>query len=206
MRIGIDFDNTVVSYDELFHRVALERNLIPRELAATKRSVRDHLRQAGKEDIWTELQGYVYGARMEDAAAYPGAMAFFGWARTAGVSLAIVSHKTRYPFLGHPYDLHEAARGWVDKFLIHAADPLITMHEVYFELTKGEKLARIAQLELDYFIDDLPEILLAEEFPRRTIRVLFDPDRTHAVDPRMVAFSEWDSLTGYLEHKWKNRG
>ena len=206
MRIGIDFDNTVVSYDELFHRVALERNLVPRELPAAKLSVRDYLRQAGKEGIWTELQGYVYGARMEDAVAYPGVIVFFAWARAAGVSLAIVSHKTRYPFLGHPYDLHEAARGWVNKFLIGGADPLIAAHDVYFEFTKSEKLARIAQLDLDYFIDDLPEILLAEDFPGRTGRILFDPDGTHAADARMVSFSEWDRINGYLQGKWKTRG
>ncbi len=206
MRIGIDFDNTVVGYDELFHRVALERNLIPSELPATKLSVRDYLRQAGKENIWTEMQGYVYGARMEDAVAYPGAIAFIAQARAAGVSLAIVSHKTRYPFLGHPYDLHEAARGWVNKFLFGAADTLIAANEVYFELTKREKLARIAQLELDYFIDDLPEILLAENFPGRTGRILFDPDGIHPADARMANFSGWDRIYGYLASKWKTRG
>lgn len=206
MRIGIDFDNTVVSYDELFHRVALERNLVPRELPATKLSVRDYLRQAGKEDIWTEIQGYVYGARMADAVAYPGVMVFFAWARAAGVSLVIVSHKTRHPFLGHPYDLHEAAHGWVNKFLVGETDPLIEACDVYFELTKREKLARIVQLELDYFIDDLPEILLAEDFPGGTGRILFDPDGNHPVDARMVSFSEWDRITGYLEGKWKTQG
>jgi hypothetical protein len=206
VRIGIDFDNTVVSYDELFHRVALERDLVPRELLATKLSVRDYLRQAGKEDIWTAIQGYVYGARMEDAVAYPGVMVFFAWARAAGVSLAIVSHRTRHPFLGHPYDLHEAARGWVNKFLVGKADPLIQAYDVYFELTKSAKLARIAQLDLDYFIDDLPEILLAEDFPGGTGRILFDPDGNHPVDARMVSFSEWDRITAYLEGKWKTQG
>lgn len=206
MRIGVDFDNTVVSYDELFHRVALERNLVPRELPATKVSVRDYLRQAGKEDIWTEIQGYVYGARTEDAVAYPGVIVFFARARAAGVSLAIVSHKTRHPFLGYPYDLHESARGWVNKFLIGNADPLIAAHDVYFELTQSEKLARIARLELDYFIDDLPEILLAEDFPGGTGRILFDPDGNHPVDARMASFSEWERITGYLEAKWKNQG
>jgi hypothetical protein len=202
LRIGIDFDNTIVSYDELFHRVALERNLVPTGLPATKLSVRDYLRQASKEDTWTELQGYVYGARMEDAVAYPGVIDFFEWARAAGVSLAIVSHKTRHPFLGRAYDLHEAARGWVNKFLLGEADPLIDTHDVYFELTKSEKIARIARLELDYFIDDLPEILIAENFPGCTGRILFDPDANHPVDARMAVFSEWNQINGYLHSKW----
>ena len=205
MRIGIDFDNTVVSYDELFHRVALERSLVPHDLPATKLSVRDYLRQAGEEDSWTALQGYVYGARMEEAVAYPGVTAFFDSARAAGVFLAIVSHKTRHPFLGYPYDLHQAARGWVSKFLNGEPDPLIEARDVHFELTKDAKLARIAQLELDYFIDDLPEILLAEDFPDRTGRILFDPDGNHPADARMACFSGWDRITGYLEGKWKTQ-
>ena len=169
MRIGVDFDNTIVSYDALFHRVALERNLIPSDLPSTKLSVRDYLRQAGKEDIWTEVQGYVYGARMDDAVAYPGAIDFFAWARTEGIDLAIVSHKTRYPFLGHPYNLHDAAREWVTRLLIDRPRPLINEADVYFELTKQEKLARISGLSLDFFIDDLPEILLADGLDRKSV-------------------------------------
>jgi hypothetical protein len=125
VRIGVDFDNTIVSYDALFHRVALERDLIPRELPQTKLSVRDYLRRAGKEDAWTEIQGYVYGARMDDAIAYSGAIDFLAWAREERRDLVIVSHRTRRPFLGHPYDLHDAARKWVHKFLIDRPQPLI---------------------------------------------------------------------------------
>ena len=33
MRIGVDFDNTLVCYDGVFHRAALERGLIPSDLA-----------------------------------------------------------------------------------------------------------------------------------------------------------------------------
>ena len=51
LRVGIDFDNTIVCYDEIFHRVALERELIPRDTPKNKESVRDYLRQVGKEPI-----------------------------------------------------------------------------------------------------------------------------------------------------------
>ena len=36
MRIGIDFDNTIVSYDELFYQIAQEKKLIPAELPVNK--------------------------------------------------------------------------------------------------------------------------------------------------------------------------
>src|SRR3954469_4930214 len=104
MRIGIDFDNTLVSYDALFHRVGLEQQAIPADLARNKVAVRDHLRSVGLEPVWTEMQGTVYGARMDEAQAYPGAIDFLHWASHQGIELCIVSHKTRHPFIGPKHD------------------------------------------------------------------------------------------------------
>lgn len=199
MRIGIDFDNTIVSYDGVFYRVAVEQDLVPPTLAKTKLAVRNWLREAGKEDVWTQMQGYVYGARMNDAEAYPGSLAFLGWARSAGLPVAIISHKTKYPFLGPQYDLHEAARGWVETFLRDGAGPLVTAENVYFETTKENKWARIASTESSHFIDDLPEILFADSFPSGVTRILFDPDSHHGSfgDTAMVAHS-WADIHRYF--------
>ena len=57
MLIGLDFDNTIVRYDRLFHRLRRERGLIPDHLPVSKRAIRDHLRASGREEEWTELQG-----------------------------------------------------------------------------------------------------------------------------------------------------
>jgi len=71
VRIGIDFDNTIVCYDTLFRQVALEQGLIPADLPENKGAVRDYLRTAGMEDRWTAMQGDVYGKRMNEACAFP---------------------------------------------------------------------------------------------------------------------------------------
>ena len=147
MLIGLDFDNTIVSYDGLFHQVALEKLLIPASLPKSKLAVRDYLRGVNKEDAWTEMQGYVYGARMDDATAYAGAIEFMSLAAQGGISLAIVSHKTRHPFLGPKYDLHEAARSWVTNKLV--ARKLMDPDQVYFELTKDDKIRRVAEIGCD---------------------------------------------------------
>ena len=94
MLIGLDFDNTIVRYDRLFHRLAAERGLIPPDLPATKQSVRDFLRTAGREEEWTELQGIAYGPRITDAEPWPGVRAFLRWCHTAGVRVAVVSLMT----------------------------------------------------------------------------------------------------------------
>lgn len=200
MRIGLDFDNTIVSYDQLFYKVAREQELVPPEIPVNKLAVRDHLRKIGQEDRWTEMQGLVYGARMDEALAYAGVLEFMRLARSAGHTLMIVSHKTRYPFLGPQYDLHAAARGWIEHHLLADGEALIPASHIYFELTKQEKLARIGHCQCDVFIDDLPEILLAEGFPAAVERVLFDPERHHAETALsdLKQFSSWAGIAEYL--------
>ena len=114
MHIGIDFDNTIVCYDALFHRVCLEKGLITPNIPANKSDVRNYLRRIGKEDAWTEMQGYVYGARMSEASPYPGVIEFVTASLRAGTPVSIISHKTRHPFIGPQYDLHQSARDWLD--------------------------------------------------------------------------------------------
>ena len=138
MRIGLDFDNTIVNYDHVFHLVAREGGHVPVDLPRGKLSVRDFLRRAGKEEIWTEMQGYVYGARMSDAVPYPGAVDFMRWAGGAGHELRIISHKTRHPYLGVKYDLHRSAREWVGQVLHTNGRPLISPEHVFFDLTIAE--------------------------------------------------------------------
>lgn len=200
MRIGLDFDNTIVSYDALFHKVAREQDVVPSDTPVNKVAVRDYLRKIGSEEVWTEMQGYVYGARMDEALAYPGVIEFLRWAGQAGHDLAIVSHKTKHPFLGPQYDLHAAARAWVEQHLSENGSPLIPAGQVFFELTKEEKLARIADFGCDVFLDDLPEILQAIGFPASTRRILFDPEGHHtaAALPGIFVVQSWDGFAQCL--------
>lgn len=193
--LGIDFDNTIVSYDGVFHRVALERGCIPSSVGVSKVAVRDWLRQTGKEEIWTEMQGHVYGARMRDADLYPGVREVLAAARDTGLVVSIVSHKTRYPFLGEKHDLHAAARAWVEEFLRDDAGPFVEPDRIFFETTKEAKWARIGAADVSHFVDDLPEILLSEHFPADVEKILFDPDRHHGdLGPGVTIIHGWDEL------------
>lgn len=204
MRIGIDFDNTLVTYDALFHRVALDQQVIPADLAKTKVAVRDYLRRIDREPVWTEMQGTVYGARMDEAQAYPGAIEFLRWARAEGIELCIVSHKTRHPFIGPKHDLHQAARRWVERHLAGTPHPLVAPASVFFELTKEEKLARIAASGCQYYIDDLPEILLAPGFPAHVQRILFDPDAHHVAEPPLLGMPSWAEIRSFFVHECRS--
>ena len=184
MLIGVDFDNTIVCYDGLFHKVAREGSHIPADLPVNKSEVRNYLRRAGKEDIWTEMQGYVYGARMSEAAPFPGVKKFFNFCKEAGIPIRIISHKTRHPFLGEKYDLHQAATRWLEEQGFFDDEGIAMSREhVFFELTKQEKLQRIGLCQCTCFIDDLPEFLSETGFPEGVHRVLFDPNHLYPSEP-----------------------
>lgn len=199
MIIGIDFDNTIVCYDGIFHRVALERGLIPEDLPQDKKSVRDYLRQIGREPDWTEMQGYVYGPRLIDAQPYPGVLEFFRSAVKAGIELRIISHKTKHPFLGEPYNLHTAAWGWLEANGFF--DPTrigIQREQVFLELTKEAKHQRIETAGCTLFIDDLPEFLLDAAFPCEVDRILFDPCSNAAHEGPLRSFQSWQQISSAL--------
>jgi hypothetical protein len=199
--IGVDFDNTIVRYDELFHRLACEKRLIPAHVPVSKEQVRDYLRADNREDDWTELQGYVYGARMHEAAAFPGVLEFFAEAVQRGIDIAIISHKTRHPYIGEQYDLHQAARHWLE--INGFFDPSrigLQPHRVFFEETKAGKLERIGQQRCSHFIDDLPELLREEAFPTATKWILFRPEGGEVVDEEdfFAVLSDWQQLAEFV--------
>ena len=203
MRIGIDFDNTIACYDGVFHAAALERGLIPADIGRDKNSVRDHLNGAGRVDDFTELQGYIYGARMDLVAPYPGFAEFIAAARKAGHELFIVSHKTRHPILGPKHDMHAAARGFLAaRGLVGDQASQIDPARVFFELTKEDKVARAAALHCEVFVDDLPEILAMPGFPDGMRRILFDPENQfeNSRDParHFVRSASWAAITADL--------
>lgn len=176
VRIGIDFDNTIICYDKVFAAVARQRGLVPEDWEGVKTDVRDHLRsREGGEQAWQGLQGYVYGKGIGGAEVYPGVREFLAACRQAGAKVYIVSHKTRY---GHQdpdsTDLREAARSWLrETGLIDVADAALSADDVYFENTQAGKVDRLASLKLDVFIDDLADVFEQPHFPTTTRSILF---------------------------------
>lgn len=190
MIIGLDFDNTIVCYNKIFHNLAVTKGLIPKELPAHKLAIRDYLRNANQELLWTLMQGEVYGTQMSEAEPYPFVAQFISNAQSNGHTIFIVSHKTKYPFMGPKWDLHEPAKAWIKSNIT------VKEGQVFLEPTKESKLARIAELQCDCFIDDLPEILTDALFPVSTSPILFDPDNSHSKLklPTIEVHQSWESI------------
>ena len=199
IRLGLDFDNTLIRYDELFHKVAKEQGLITDSVQPQKNKIRDHLRQKGIENEWTKLQGEIYGNRILEAVAWEGILETLEALQEKRVELYIISHKTKVPYLGPAYDLHAAARNWLAKQEFFSEQGLHWRDEkVYFELTKADKIQRIQQLGCTHFVDDLPEIL--EMLPPSVKGIFFRPEvATETAEPSWPVLREWSELPDLLQ-------
>jgi hypothetical protein len=197
MRIGLDFDNTMIRYDDVFRQAAKERGLLPADFAGSKQQVRDAIRRLPEGELkWQALQGHVYGKGIESAALFPGVPDFLRRARAHGDTVLVVSHKTEY---GHfdpdKTNLRQAAMQWMEGqgfFTVHGFS-MIPDH-IHFTLTRSEKLSRIADLKCDIFIDDLQEVLSDPGFPSSVRRILFSEQVEMADDLPYAVCRDWPSI------------
>lgn len=190
-KIGIDFDNTIVDYDLAFYLAAIEKKLIPEKITKTKKSVRDYLRSIDNEDAWTELQGYMYGKRMDLAKPFDGFDLFLK--NQTNNQVYIISHKTIHPYIGPKYNLHTEAIIWLLKQSFYTKDL-----KYYFETTLEKKLKKIEELNCDFFIDDLPEVLLEKEFPKNVKKILFDPNNQYDNSNLYHRSNSWNQILSFL--------
>jgi hypothetical protein len=109
----------------------------------------------------------------------------------------IISHKTIYPARGPQYNLHDAAKGWIEQRGLTAKFG-ISMDDCFFVDTLAEKLSKISECGCDYFIDDLVEVLINPEFPKGIRKVLYSSDPDCDLPEDIVNCSSWDEIHGFI--------
>jgi hypothetical protein len=199
LRIGIDFDNTIITYDEVFSAVAKCRGLVDAEFSGRKQALRNKIRllPAG-ELLWQSLQGHVYGKGISEARMIAGVDAFLRRCRAEGCAVAIVSHKTEFGQHDPDHvDLRKAALDWMAANGLFGGDLAIPAENVYFEGSREEKLARIEALRLTHFIDDLEEVLTHPAFPPNVKRILFAGEESPAAAP-YTSCSAWRDIEAQI--------
>jgi hypothetical protein len=198
---GIDFDNTLVTYDELLAKIASERGLLDCRAADTKKSIRDRMRRLPNGEIeWQKCQALLYGPRIGEAKLIPGVQRFFKLARLRGLRIYVVSHKTEFSsFDTTGVSLRERALAWMAGNRFFEPDGLdLTPSDVFFANTRQQKIEYIARLRCTHFIDDLEETFLDDTFPVDTVRVLYEPARQTAAPAGIQLMRTWQQINDYF--------
>jgi len=199
--IGIDFDNTVASYDEPMHRLAVEWGLISAQLPRNKKVIRDTIRALPDgESKWRGLQTYSYGPGMRDARPMKGVKEFLADCRTRRIPVWIVSHKTEFANFGDPtVNLRAAALDWMEREGLLDSDAFgIGRERIFFEDTREEKIARIKSLGITHFIDDLEETFCEAAFPGDVVKILFAPHEPGLNSNGWTSFATWPQIQRHL--------
>ena len=194
MLIGLDFDNTLACYNDVFSLEAKKEGLVSENWEGSKNDLKLHLDnlQDGQTK-WQKIQGKVYGPSMQKAILFPGVARFLLRCKLEGHRVFIISHKTKY---GH-FDetktlLRDAALKWMDSqgFFI---DNLygINKKNIFFANTQSEKVAIINSLNLDVFIDDLDEIFLNHDFPEIK-KILFNQSSLNQSNAEL--YNNWSDI------------
>lgn len=201
MIIGIDFDNTIASYDELMHRLAVERGLIPADLPRNKKLIRDTIRALPEgEANWRWLQTWSYGPGMRDARPMDGVKDFLASCKERAIPVWIVSHKTEYANFGNPsVNLRSAALGWLaQQGFVDSPQFGVGSGRIVFEETREEKIGRIRALGITHFVDDLEETFLEESFPSGVKRILYAPGSPSGGSGQWLSFRTWQEIQRHL--------
>jgi len=200
MKIGLDFDNTIASYELVFPEVAKKCGLVEKNWLGTRKELRDWLRnQPGGKLEWQKLQGLVYGRYMSKAELFPNVANFLLRCKRMNIELYIVSHKTEYGhFDADRVPLRKAALKWMkSKDFFNERKFGISSNAVFFSNTREEKVEQISDLQLDAFVDNLEEVYCEPNFPSGIKKILFGTEscKTNNYD---VACSNWTEISREL--------
>jgi hypothetical protein len=175
--IGIDFDNTIICYDEVFHRLAVEAGLVAPESPRKQKAVREAARRSPEGDLaWQRLQGQAYGPRIQEATPAPGALAFLEKCRAAALEIHIISHKTQHASIDPSHtDLQMAARGWLAQHGFFSEATGLDSRHFHCGATRAAKIDWIRETRCTHFVDDLEETFREQEFPASVQAILYAP-------------------------------
>lgn len=196
--LGIDFDNTIASYGDLLHRLALSWRLIHPGVKKDKNEIRDHVRRLDHgETYWQKLQGAVYGPQISQATLADGVQSFFRTCTEHGCKVYIVSHKTEYAAHDESHtNLRVAAIAWMTGHRFFEPDGFgLSRTDVFFEATARAKLLRIRSLKCTHVIDDLAETFLGESLPPEVVKIRYNPNGLESSQRGVKIASSWQEIT-----------
>lgn len=202
MRIGIDFDNTIICYDQVFCNLAKTWALVEDDYQGTKSELKARIQALPEGDlVWQKLQGKAYGEYITQAEMFAGFKDFIAACNADdNVEVFIVSHKTEFGHFDEKrISLRDASRQWLrDQGFFTTPGQQIPLTNVYFETTREEKIERIKALKCTHFIDDLIEVLDSPLFPNNVERYLFQSQLDGEQAKAIKCYSNWNDIKNVI--------
>jgi hypothetical protein len=202
MRIGIDFDNTIICYDQVFCNLAQSWQLVEASYQGSKSELKARIQALPDGDlVWQKLQGKACGELINQAEMFAGFKDFIAACNAdKNIEVFIVSHKTEFGHFDEKrISLRDASRQWLrEQGFFTTPGQQIPETNVFFETTREEKIERIKELKCTHFIDDLIEVLGSPLFPNDIERYLFQSqlDGEHA--KAIKSYSNWADIKNVI--------
>ena len=201
IHLGIDFDNTIVLYDQIFFDLAFKKKYIDDQTLPTKKHIREKMIKNKLEEKFTEMQGEIYGKLIAKSKVQEGIISSLRNLLSSGVKISIVSHKTKYPIKGYKYNLHDAALMWLEKNKFFDEKYIgLKRENIYFEATIEEKVKRIKTIRCTHYIDDLEKIL--NRLDDKIIKILFSKEEINRkIGSPYKILNNWNELYDIIKNK-----
>lgn len=156
IRFGFDLDNTLIDYSASVLKYCQINNL---KKCDNINELKQLLRKSNiNNNAWQVAQCWLYTSGLDYANFSEGAIDFIYHLLKKNIEIYIVSHKTEFtPNFCERKNLRDSAVTWLKNSEI--VNVLPDFKNLYFESTRQEKIAQINRLNLDFFVDDLFEVL-----------------------------------------------
>jgi hypothetical protein len=168
--IGFDLDNTIINYDMSAQKYGQKIGL---EGVRSISELKSKLKVGGLTvDEWTRAQSWIYGEGIAHATVQCDLLPLLEKLADRKYSIHVVSHKTEFgPRQFGSVPFVEFTLQWLNNSSLGSI--LEKNVNLFFEETRRLKVQRISQLSLDFFVDDLVEVINDKDFPEHTIGILY---------------------------------
>ena len=190
IKIGIDLDNTIIDYDKVFYKIALKEGLITKNIKSDRIKIRNFIKKKSLVK-WKILQSKIYSVYINEAEVKKGFLNFINSVYQKGFEFCIISHKTKYPYMGEKRDLHLISKKWINININKKID--FKIKNIFFETSEKKKINKIIKQKCDYFIDDLPSIL--EAIPKKTKKILIDTKKNYKKTNKFLVLDKWKKIS-----------
>jgi hypothetical protein len=195
-RFGFDLDNTLIDYSDAIKKYCVQNRIEPQESLSSLRKVLKNFDTSDKD--WQCAQSWLYTSGLEFAKLSSGSVEICNYLTKLNYQLFIISHKTKLtPGFTGSLNLHKFAIEWIENCSL--AKQFKIGHNMFFTENRRQKIRKITELHLTYFVDDLEEVLTDAEFPKGTLRLLLSNDTSS--NPAIQTIGQLGKIKEIIQHE-----